>query len=353
MKKIILIVLVIVLIAAGIVLLKKRPQTVASVPTAAPVSYTIKTVQPQQQDVSQISSFLAQLEVINQASISSKLSGRIKQVLVEENQPVKQGERLVRIDDREVQAAIAGLTAKLDATLKQRDYQLGVLQRNRALLEVGGISQEKFDSSQLAYNSAAAGVKELQENIKGLKNQLTYFNLHAPFDGVVGMILQRQGDLATPGHPILTLNSLNQKLTFSFVPDSASLSAGQEVLLGGVTIGKISKIYVDAKNGLSVAEVVLEKKRHQPNGSYLTVDVVTAAASGSSVPRQALLHRESGISVMAYQDGHFVEVPVDIQVQGVTAAVISPCIAETVAVASEAKLSLLPGYGNVNITVEK
>jgi hypothetical protein len=37
----------------------------------------------------------------------------------------------------------------------------------------------------------------------------------------------------------------------------------------------------------------------------------------------------------------------------VTAAVISPCIAEMVAVASEAKLSLLPGYGNVNITVEK
>ena len=353
MKRIILILLVIVLIAAGVVLLKKRRQAVESVPTAAPVSYTIKIVQPQQQSVSQVSSFLAQLEVINRASISSKLSGQIGQVLVKENQPVKQGKLLVRIDDREVRATVDGLTAKLDAAIKQRDYQHSVLQRDRALLDVGGISQEKFDSSQLAYNSAAASVKELQQNIKGLKNQLTYFNLHAPFDGVVGAILQRQGDLATPGRPILTLNSLNQKLTFSFVPDSAPLAAGQDVLIGGKKIGKISKIYVDAKNGLSVAEVALGKTLHQSNGSYLTVDVVTAATNGCSVPQQALLHRESGISVMAYRDGRFVEVPVDIQVLGMESAIISPCVSESVAVASEAKLSLLPGYGNINISVGK
>jgi len=102
MKKIILILLVIVLVAAGVVLLKKRRQTVASLPTTAPVSYTIKTVQPNQQVISQVHRFLAKLEVINRASISSKLSGQIRQVLVEENQPVKQGERLVHIDDQEV-----------------------------------------------------------------------------------------------------------------------------------------------------------------------------------------------------------------------------------------------------------
>ena len=353
MRKIILILMVIVLIVAGVVLLKKRRQAVESVPTAAPVSYTIKIVQPQQQTVSQVSSFLAQLEVINRASISSKLSGQIRQVLVQENQPVKQGELLVQIDDLEVRAAIAGLTAKLDAAVKQREYQHSVLQRNRALLDVGGISQEKFDSSQLAYNSAAANAKELQQNIRGLKNQLTYFNLLAPFNGVVGAILQRHGDLATPGHPILTLNSLNQKLTFSFVPESAPLAAGQEILLGGEKIGKISKIYVDAKNGLSVAEVALDKKLHQANGSYLTVDVVTASANGCSVPQQALLHRKSGISVMAYRNSSFIEVPVDIQVQGRESVIISPCVSESVAVASEAKLSLLPGYGNINISVEK
>jgi len=221
------------------------------------------------------------------------------------------------------------------------------------LLDVGGISQEKFDGSQLVYNSASASVDELQQNLKGLKNQLTYFNLNAPFDGIVGAVLQHQGDLATPGHPVLTLNSLKRKLTFSFVPDSVLLTADQEVLLGGERIGKIAKIYVDAKNGLSVAEVALEKKLHQANGSYLTVDVVTAAVSGCSVPQQALLHRESGTSVMTYRDGHFVELPVTIQVQGVASAIIAPCVTESVAVASEAKLSLLPGYGNINISVEK
>jgi len=353
MKKIILVLLIIVLIAAGILLLKKRRAAVASVPTAVPVGYTIKTVSPQQQKVSQVSSFLAQLEVTNQASISSKLSGRIRQLLVTENQVVKSGELLVRIDDHEVQANISALMAKLDAAQQQRNYQHSVLQRNQALLDVGGISQEKFDSSLLADIAAAASVKELQQNIRGLRNQLSYFNLRAPFHGIIGTILQRQGNLATPGHPVLTLNSLERKLTFSFTPVSAPVTAGQAVLFGGEKIGKIAKIYVDAKNGLSVAEVTLEKQLHQPNGGYLTIDVVTAAASGCSVPQQALLHRKSGVSVMAYQSGRFVEIPVSIQIQGATAAIISPCVKEPVAVAAEAKLSLLPSYGDLKISVEQ
>ena len=51
---------------------------------------------------------------------------------------------------------------------------------------------------------------------------------------------------------------------------------GRAVLLRGDRIGKISKIYDDARNGLSVAEVKLDQRIGQPNGSYLTIGVVTA-----------------------------------------------------------------------------
>lgn len=352
MKKVIIVLLVIVIIAvvvAGGVLLKKRRQIVASAPTAAPVSYTVKTVLPQQQAVSQTRSFLAQLETVSNATISSKLSGQIRQVLVQENQQVQPGDLLIRIDDKETQTAISALQAKLSAAVNQREYSLGVLQRNRALFDVGGLSKEKLEGSELAYNSAAASVKELQQNIKGLKNQLGYFNIRASAAGVVGTVLLHRGDLATPGRPILTINSLLQKLTFSFAPEATNLIPGQEVLLKGGHIGTIIKIYDDAKNGLSVAEVRLEKRIDRPSGSYLSVDVVTVAESGCGVPLQALLHRKSGISLMVYQDGHFVETSVNVTVQGADAALIEPCVTARVAVASEAKLSLLPGYGNITV----
>jgi RND family efflux transporter MFP subunit len=349
MKKVILILLVIVLIATSIVLLKKRRQTVVSAPKAAPVSYTIKTVVPQQQTISETGTFLAQLQAENSAAISSKLSGRIGQVLVEENQLVKPGDLLVRIDDQEVKSTIAALQAKLGAARRQQDYNDSVYQRNLALFKVGGLSQEKLDASELAYRTAAAAVEELQQNLRGLKTQLDYFNIRAPFSGIVGTIMRRQGDLATPGLPLLTVNSLPQKLTFSFVPASDELSPGQNVLLDGRQIGAISKIYDDASNGLSVAEVKLDQRLGRPNGSYLTVEVVTGRGSGCTVPVQALLHRKSGVSLMVYQNGHFVETPARVRIQNRAFALLDSCPTAGVAVASEAKLSLLPGYGNIKV----
>ena len=353
MKKVILILLLIALIAAGAVLLKKRRQTVASAPKAAPVSYTIKTVIPQQQTIARTGTFLAQLQAENTATISSKLSGRIGQVLVEESQHVKPGDLLVRIDDQEVKSSIAALEAKHSIALKQQSYNDSVYQRNLALFNVGGISQEKLDASELAYRTAVATVEELQQNIRGLKTQLNYLDLRAPFAGVIGTIMKRKGDLATPGLPILTVNSLPQKLTFSFVPESNQLSAGQNVLLDGQRVGEIGKIYDDAKSGLAVAEVKLEQRLGRPNGSYLTVDVVIQSASGCAVPLQTLLHRESGISLMVYQNGHFVETPVKVGIQNREFALIEPCPTAGIAVASEAKLSLLPGYGNIKVVAGK
>ena len=55
------------------------------------------------------------------------------------------------------------------------------------------------------------------------------------------------------------------------------------------------------------------------------------------------------MSVMAYLDGHFTETPVEIKVQNRELALIEPCLTTRVAIASEAKLSLLPGYGNIKV----
>ncbi len=350
MKKIILIVLLIILIAAGGILLKKRRQTIAEAPVATPLIYTVRTVLPETRTVSQTNTFLARLESANSAGISSKLSGRISELLVRESRKVRQGELLVRIDDQEIHASIAALQAKLISARTQRDYSKTLHERNKALFEAGGLAREKLEAAEVTYSAAAATVKELEQNILGLENQLDYSNLRAPFAGIVGTIFLRQGDLAAPGRPILSLNSLPQKLTFSFMPGPVDIQAGQDVLLEGIKAGKIATLYNDAKAGLWVAEVTPDRRLEQPNGSYLTIEVVTKTASGCSVPIQALLHREQGESIMFYQGDHFEEKSVNVNVQGKEFALIDPCVTSPVAVASEAKLSLLPTYGSIMIS---
>jgi RND family efflux transporter MFP subunit len=349
MKKLILIIPLIVLMAAGIVLLKKRRRAVSDLPTAKPVSYSVRVVRPQTATVSGSRSFLAAMEPTDSADIASKLSARILEVSVEESVPVTKGDLLIRLDDGDITATFKGLEAQLSAAETQLDYSRKQYERNLTLYEAGGLALERLEASRVTLENGVAAVNELKQKILGLENQLEYARIRAPFDGTVGTVFLHPGDLAAPGKPILRLNSLSQKLTFSFIPASDDIHPGQKVLLEGREglPGRIIKIYNDAKNGLAVAEVKVSRHLEIPAGSYLNLSVITTTASGCSVPVQALLHRSDSVSVMTYREKHFSEQPVRVAARDRTTAVIEPCVDSPVAVGSEAKLSLLPTYGEV------
>ena len=211
-------------------------------PLATPMTYTIRTVKPETRTVSQTSAFLAKLESANSVAISSKLSGRIKTLLVRESQKVEPGELLVRIDDQEIRAAIKALQAQLLSAKKQRDYSKTQYRRNLALFKIGGLAQEKLEGSEVTLSSTEAAVEDLKQKINGLKNELDYLEIKAPFAGIIGTIFLRQGDLAAPNRPIISLNSRPQKLTFSFTPSPDEIFPGQEVRLNYEKIGEITNL---------------------------------------------------------------------------------------------------------------
>ncbi len=350
MKKIVAVVLVAALVFGAVSLLKKRKNSIAETPTAKQTPYRVRTVVAQPRYIVETSTFLAKREMMSKAEISSKLSGRISEILVSESMPVKQGEPLVRIDDTEISTAIQGIKAQLRATRKQLKYSKSQYDRNRVLYDAGGLAREKLDASEVSYSAVTATVTDLEQKLKGLTNQLDYLHIKAPFDGIVGSILLHQGDLALPGKPILVLHSLSQKLTFSFVPGRAAIQPGQDVLLNNIRIGTVSTLYDNTVNGLTVAEVSLNKQiDRRPGGSFQTIAVVTKRASGCSVPVQALLHRTDSLTLMLYQNDKFNEQQVSVSARDKNFALITPCVTQPVAVGAEAKLSLLPTHGSVTI----
>jgi len=350
MKKPIVYILLIVLLAGGFLLLKKRKQAMTSSPLPNKVMYTVTTVIPETKTISQTRTFLAEIQSTNSIMVSSKLNGRINELLVNESQNVKKGDLLMRIDDQDVRSSIAALQANSVSAKAQREHSKSIYERNKKLFAAGGLSQEKLDASKVSYGAADARVKEIDQNLIGLNNQLNYSDITAPFTGIIGSIFLRSGDLVSPGKPVLSLNSIAQKLTFGFAPAAQPIQSGQDVLLEGKPAGEILTVYNDAKAGLWVAEVVLSKRIEQPAGSFLTIEVVTKTATGCAIPVHSLLHRKQGESLMSYQDGKFVEKPVKVIIQGKDYVLIDPVLTLPVAKGSEAKLSLLPTYGSIRVS---
>ena len=349
MKKIIFILLVAGLVASAGILLKKRMQEANDAPPPIPMAVSVKVVSPKESFLQQTKPFLAQLTSVDTAHIASKLSGLIMAVRVTENQPVKKGDLLVQIDDREILSAINSLEETLKSQETDLKYTLGLHARNQAIFKVGGLAREKLEASAVACAGKQAAVEATRQKIAAQEIQLDYLNIRAPFDGIVAAIFLRKGNLATPGQPLLTLHSLDRKLTFSYVPDTPPISPGQTVFLGKEKIGTVLKRYSDAKNALFEAEVVLDQPLNQPDGSYLSIDVMVFTGNGCTVPLNALLHQKHGEQVMVYEDHRFTPFPVKILGQNETRALIDPCPSFPVALGPEAKLSLLPSYGSVQI----
>jgi len=349
MKKFILLLLIITLVAGGAILLKKRKQSIKESPTPTPPAFQVKVVSAKTAELRQTRSVLALLSARESAEISSKLSGKIEEIFVKENQTVKKGTPLLRIDNREITANIRSLQASLSAQTKDVDYAQNLHKRNKALFEVGGLAREKFEASEVALATKQASLEATQQKIAGLKVQLSYLSIAAPFSGTIGTIFAHVGDLALPGKPILSLNSPDQKLTFNYVPVDISVKTGQLAFLDGQNIGQITNLYSDAVNGLSVAEIVVDSPLPQPNNSYLTIDLLTFESSGCTVPLNTLEKTKKTTQVMMYTDGIFKPLPITIIAENNDHALIEPCPESPIAVATAAKLGMLPGYNNISI----
>ena len=109
----------------------------------------------------------------------------------------------------------------------------------------------KAGASPEAIAIADAGVKQAQVAVDTAKAQLAKMQIVAPFDGTAGTVLARQGELALPGQPIVTLGdltSLRVETTDLSEVDVARVKVGQPVkvtfdaLPGKTFTGKVTRI---------------------------------------------------------------------------------------------------------------
>ena len=347
MKKIVSIILIAALVFAALMLLNKRKQEVADVPVPEPLTIQVKVVSATTERLEQTRPFLAKLSSSIVAAMSSRLSGRVKEVLVKENQKVSEGDLLLQIDDREIVASMAAQKINLKAQEKDVDYARNLHARNRALFKSGGLALEEFEASGVSYATKQANVEATKQKLVELEVQLSYLNIKAPFDGIIGTIVSHKGNLATPGESLLSINSLTQKLTFSYVPGKNSIKTGQAVFIKGKKIGQISNLYSDADNALSVAEVSPDNSLSLPNNSYVTINVLTFAQTGCQIPLNGLIVTNQGAQIMIYENEKFIPSAVLVIADNKTHALIEPCPAAPLAVAAAAKLSSLPSRGQV------
>jgi RND family efflux transporter, MFP subunit len=160
---------------------------------------TVQATQVQLTDSASVLYFKATLEPVEEAVVSSKISGQAVKVNFEDGDRVSEGQVLVSLDDQslqnQLQAAQINLR-KLQTTLKsmQRTYD-----RSKTLYESGALSKSEFENTEADLSMAEANVETEQVNIAEINNSISNSVLRAPISGEIAEKNITLGQYANPG----------------------------------------------------------------------------------------------------------------------------------------------------------
>jgi len=198
--------------------------------------------------------------------ILPKVGGYVVEVRVDENHPVKAGDTLVVLDDRDLRARLAQTVSsrtrvgQADAAVAQANANALKARADLARIEPLAIqnvvSQQQLDAAHAAAAAAEAQLASAQAALVGADArvasaraardqaalQLSYTRVTAPSNGVVSKKSVELGQLVQPGQPLMTVVPLDD------IWVTANL---KETETADVTPGDSADVTVDAYKGVA------------------------------------------------------------------------------------------------------
>ncbi|GAB4250670.1 MAG: efflux RND transporter periplasmic adaptor subunit [Vicingaceae bacterium] len=129
--------------------------------------------------------------------LSPEMNGQIKKIYVKEGEKVAQGQ----------------LLAKLNTSVIENN--INEVKTSLALADLVFKKQEKLwleqkIGSEIQYLEAKTKKESLEDRLKALQSQLQMSELKAPFPGVVDALFKKEGEVISPGMPLLELVNLKE-----------------------------------------------------------------------------------------------------------------------------------------------
>ncbi|ROP61946.1 RND family efflux transporter MFP subunit [Enterobacter sp. BIGb0383] len=139
-----------------------------------------------------------------QVSIAPQVSGSITELPVRDNQLVKAGEVLFRIDDTPYRIAVLDATAQLEKAKAELASASHEATRRRHLPQ-NYISAEDLDVANMNVNAMQASVDAAKARLEQARWQLAQTVVKAPVDGWVTNLSTRTGNYASAGQPLFAM----------------------------------------------------------------------------------------------------------------------------------------------------
>ena len=263
------------------------------------------------------------------SKLSSKVLGTIREVKVREGDLVKKDDPLIMIDQRQVKAELRGAQAGLseakkglaaaissrEVSVAEEKLALATYERFKNLQKKKMVSSQDFEEKETRYHSATSSRKKADAMVEAATARIRSAEavissvavskkdavIIAPHDGIITAKLADKGDLATPGTPLLTLETATGFCVDILVPEtyieyvqpmqdvSVTVPALKTGPLGGIVCTIVPT--ADPKSRSFTVKINLPVDMKVNSGLFARAGIPIGTSTNILIPQKAVISR--------------------------------------------------------------
>jgi RND family efflux transporter MFP subunit len=278
----------------------------------------VKTVDVSLAPVAQSSEYVSTIMSRRSATMQPQVSGRLTQIYVRSGDRVQAGQVMMEIDAQPQLATVEAQRATERQKKALYDYNTVEIERQRKLFDAGIISRDVWDQAQQSYSNTKADYESAVSLRKTQEEQLAYYTVRAPFDGIVGDVPVHVGDYVSTSTVMTTVDQNKDLEAYIYIPTERAtevrMGLGVELYdTGGRLLEKTKVDFVSPQVDSTLQGILVKAPVHPSaemvrNAQMIKARVIWSTKPMAVIPVLAVTRQggQSFVFVARQQDGHFI-----------------------------------------------
>ncbi len=182
-----------------------------------------EVLHPLVRDTEDVTEYVANVQACKNVQIRTRVSGIIESLGADEGQTVKKDQILFTINNKQLQQDLVKAQAATRSVLAEMRAAEIELNGAKNLLEKNFISKPEFELAEARLKTLQAKLQEARTDESQARLIISYTEIKAPFDGVLGRIPKKTGNFVEKGDELTTLNSSDEVFAYFRVSEKEYL----------------------------------------------------------------------------------------------------------------------------------
>jgi RND family efflux transporter MFP subunit len=237
--------------------------------------------------------YVATIKSRRSATMQPQVDGNLTRIFVKSGDVVKAGQVLMQIDPLKQVATVQSQQGTEQQQRAVYQYNQADVARQKALFDAGIISKQAYDQSVQSFQNSQGALASASALTNTQRQQLAYYQIRAPFAGIVGDIPVHLGDYVSQTTQLTTVDENKDLEAYIYLPTerAAQVRNGMAVDIldtqGAVmTHSTVDFVSPQVDNGLQsvLAKASIPSSAAVRNGQLVNARVTFSTSPKPTVP---------------------------------------------------------------------